>query len=97
MEAGQPAIENWVLELTDYLVKQLQIHNYRVISDRSAGVKSGIVITSNVDPRRNQQIFEYLNKNKVHISYRNGNLRIAPHFYNTEAEIDRLIGLLSDL
>ena len=97
LEAGQPAIENRILELTDYLVKQLQVHNYQVISDRIAGVKSGIVITSNVDPGRNQQIFEYLNKKKVHISFRNGNLRISPHFYNTEAEIDRLIELLSDL
>ena len=97
LEAGQPAIENRILELTDYLAKQLKVHNYRVISNRGAGVKSGIVITSNVDPKRNQQIFKYLNKKKVHISFRNGNLRIAPHFYNTEVEIDRLIELLSDL
>jgi len=97
LEVGQPAIENRIMELTDYLAKLLLVHNYRVISDRSANVKSGVVITSNSDPKRNQQIFDYLHKNRFYISYRNGNLRIAPHFYNTIAEIDRLIEILGHL
>jgi len=97
LEVGQPAIENRIMELTDYLVKQLLVHNYQVISDRSANVKSGVVITSNSDPKRNQQIFDYLHKNRIYISYRNGNLRIAPHFYNTITEIDQLIEILSHL
>jgi len=97
LEVGQPAIENRIMELTDYLAKLLLVHNYRVISDRSANVKSGVVITSNSNPKRNQQIFDYLHKNRIYISYRNGNLRIAPHFYNTIAEIDRLIEILGHL
>ncbi len=95
LEAGQPAIENRIIELTDYLVKQLITINYKVVTDRSEDAKSGIVIASNPDSRRNQQIFEYLSKKDIHISLRNGNLRISPHFYNTEAELDRLVEMLS--
>ncbi len=97
LEAGQPAIENRLLELTDYLIKKLHDLNYQVISDRHIEAKSGIVITSHPDLERNQRIFEYLHKNQIYISYRNSNLRIAPHFYNTETEIDWLIQLLRDL
>ncbi|MFH1852648.1 MAG: aminotransferase class V-fold PLP-dependent enzyme [Candidatus Neomarinimicrobiota bacterium] len=97
LEAGQPAIENRIIELTDYLVHQLLTRNYRIVSDRCDGVKSGILITSNHNPERNQQIFEYLHKKDIHISLRNGNLRVSPHFYNTEAELDKLVEVVGHL
>ncbi len=97
LEAGQPAIENRIIELTDYLTKQLITRNYRIVSSRSECVKSGILIASNPDPERNQQVYDYLQKKDIHLSYRNGNLRISPHFYNTEAELEKLVEVVSYL
>ena len=97
LEVGAEKIEARILELTDYLVHQLMTRNYRIVSDRRDGVKSGILITSNVEPERNKQIFDHLHKQDIHISYRNGNLRISPHFYNTETELDRLVEAISYL
>ncbi len=97
LEAGPEQIETRIIELTDYLVRQLVTRNYRIISDRREGVKSGILFASNPDPARNQQIFEILRQRQIFISFRNGNLRIAPHFYSTEAELDRLVEAVSYL
>jgi len=40
---------------------------------------------------KNEALFEYLKKERIHCSLRNNALRISPHFYNTPDEITELI------
>jgi cysteine desulfurase/selenocysteine lyase len=46
-------------------------------------------------PERTPELFEKLRQAGVVVSLREGSLRIAPHLYNTERDIDRLIRVLT--
>ncbi len=97
LDAGPEAIEQRILELSDYLYRKLIEQNYRIISDRHADAKSGIIVVSHQRSEYNQRVFERLQSRDFHISYRNGNLRVSPHFYNTKAEIDSFISAMANL
>jgi selenocysteine lyase/cysteine desulfurase len=93
LEIGIPAVYDRVLEVTDYLCEQAKKIGIEVYSSRRPEDKSGIVslIVPQADPI---QLVRQLKKEHVAINQRAGRLRISPHFYNTHAEIDRLIELL---
>lgn len=78
-------------QLTDYLIVGLIQKGYKIISPRGPGQDSGIV--SFISPTHpHEQIWRSLRKeHKTEIALREGRLRVSPHFYNTEEQIDRLI------
>jgi selenocysteine lyase/cysteine desulfurase len=41
------------------------------------------------------ELYERLRKENVIVSLREGNIRVSPHLYNTERDIDRLIGVIT--
>ena len=91
---GIGAISERVRRLTDLLVGGLTAKGYQVVSPREAEAWSGIV--SFVSPTHDHgMIFRTLrNDRRIELALRNGRLRCSPHFYNTEAQIERLISLL---
>ncbi|NOZ03037.1 MAG: aminotransferase class V-fold PLP-dependent enzyme [FCB group bacterium] len=97
LEAGQPAIERRVLALTDRLCDGLRQTGFRIISDRGAGVKSGILTFTHPEQDRNDRIFKGLTAAGVYVSTRNNFLRVSPHFYNTETEMDRFVETVARL
>lgn len=46
-------------------------------------------------PEKTKALYEKLRKENVFVSLREGNLRVAPHLYNTERDIDRLIAVVT--
>ncbi|HMI51781.1 MAG TPA: aminotransferase class V-fold PLP-dependent enzyme [Candidatus Saccharimonadales bacterium] len=46
-------------------------------------------------PEKTAALFENLQKENVIISLREGNIRVSPHLYNTERDIDRLIEVIT--
>jgi selenocysteine lyase/cysteine desulfurase len=42
-------------------------------------------------PEKTAALYERLKKENVMVSLREGNVRVSPHLYNTERDIDRLI------
>ena len=64
---------------------------YAIVSPREKWQWSGIVsFTSRSN--NHEQIFQALRReHRTEIALREGRLRASPHFYNTEAQIDRLI------
>jgi selenocysteine lyase/cysteine desulfurase len=93
LEIGIPAIQERVIELTDYLCERAKAIGMEIYSSRRPEDKSGIVSLTVplADPI---QLVRRFKKEGVVINQRAGRLRVSPHFYNTHDEIDRLIGLL---
>jgi selenocysteine lyase/cysteine desulfurase len=90
-----------VRHLTDHLCAGLAERGYRVFSPRAAGAEesSGIVVFEPPDAAVRAtpavaQIVADLEKQGIVIVVRGGRLRASPHFYNTTAQIDRLVGAL---
>jgi selenocysteine lyase/cysteine desulfurase len=46
-------------------------------------------------PEKTAALFESLQKGNVIVSLREGNIRVSPHVYNTERDIDRLIEVIT--
>ncbi|MDX1632850.1 MAG: aminotransferase class V-fold PLP-dependent enzyme, partial [Thermoanaerobaculia bacterium] len=93
LEVGPRRIENRILELADRVAGSLSDRGWRVLSSRVPGEKSGIV--SAVHPsRKAEEVAESLAEEGVIVAHRAGRIRISPHFYNTEDEVERLLSLL---
>jgi len=54
----------------------------------------GNALTVLADPTR-RKVFERLRAAQVFVSLREGALRISPHLYNSERDIDRLLTVLA--
>ena len=46
-------------------------------------------------PEKTAELYQKLAKEKVITSFREGNIRVSPHLYNTERDIDRLIAAIT--
>lgn len=86
--AGTDNVHRRVIELTDYLCDGAVSRGWGVFSSRADGEKSGIVsLTHPTLPPD-----EVVNRCKaagVAVNSRAGRVRVSPHAYNVEAEIDR--------
>ncbi len=93
LELGIPAISKRVLALTDHLVDGLQASGADLRSPRGPIESSGIVSFTmpGCDPADTLQRLEVAG---ISAAVRRGGVRVSPHFYNTEAEIDRLLRAL---
>ena len=92
---GIDNIEARILSLTDRLCEGLLQKNYRVHSPRGPSEKSGIVMFSH-HKHPTEALFQNLFDKKVVGAVRDGKIRLSPHFYNTEHEIDTVLDLLPD-
>jgi selenocysteine lyase/cysteine desulfurase len=93
LQAGVPAIRDRLLALTDYLCERLGQLGWEVYSSRRPEDKSGIV--SVLAPVADLRAFvRHCRTQGVVVKPRAGRLRVSPHAYNTEEEVDRLMDLL---
>ncbi|HEX8737851.1 MAG TPA: aminotransferase class V-fold PLP-dependent enzyme [Pyrinomonadaceae bacterium] len=93
-ETGAENIWNHLEDLTDYLCELLQAKNYEIVSSRAGSEKSQIVC---ILPRANQssdELAENLQNENIIVSPRGERIRIAPHFFNNHADIEKLIEAL---
>ncbi|HKJ69264.1 MAG TPA: aminotransferase class V-fold PLP-dependent enzyme [bacterium] len=96
-EVGLQKIERHILDITGYLRNELPKRGYEVKTTFTDQERAGILLFSCGDPQENKRIFGKLSGKNVTISYREGALRVAPHFYNTRADMDRFIGILEEV
>jgi len=91
---GVQKISNYLEELTDYLCERLARKSYHVVSSRAPGEKSAIVCIRHRGDISSMTLYHHLNTRKIVTAPRGDRLRIAPHFYNTQTEVDQLIAAL---
>jgi selenocysteine lyase/cysteine desulfurase len=90
LEVGIENIQRHLLKLTDTLISLLKKKDFKILSDENPEHRSSIVSFSGKD---NLAMFEKLRKEKIFISLRENLLRVSPHFYNTEEEIEKLVNV----
>ncbi|HEY0766245.1 MAG TPA: aminotransferase class V-fold PLP-dependent enzyme [Pyrinomonadaceae bacterium] len=91
---GVQRIANYLEELTDHLCEGLNGKPYEVVSSRAPGEKSQIVCIRPPAGFSAMSLYHQLNAKKIVTAPRGDRLRIAPHFYNTAAEVDEFITAL---
>jgi len=88
---GKEAIAKRILSLTQYLVDELKAGGIPVLSPLEPSMRSGIVIARVSNP---EEACRKCYCEKIFVTPRGGGVRIAPHCYNTESDLDRVIRLL---
>ena len=97
LEIGILNIERRILDLTQRLIKNLCDLDYDILSPTENELeRSGIVVfrSHKCAPR---MLFELFHKSGVSCATRGGGIRLSPHFYNSEAEIDMVAEILSSV
>ena len=91
---GIESVFDRIKHLSDHLIRGLEGKGYQIVSPRDHFRWSGIV--SFISPAHNhEQLVRTMRKeHRIELAVREGRLRCSPHFYNTEAQLDRLIELL---
>jgi selenocysteine lyase/cysteine desulfurase len=91
-DVGPAAIEARIMELTGRLIDGLLSRGYEVVSSREPKERSGVVcFRAKGDP---QEVLARAQAANIVIAVRVGVVRVSPHFYNTEEEIDSFLSLL---
>jgi len=101
LEKGIPEVSAQLLRLKTRLVEKLEPHGYRFLGPTSGPNASGITTTWREEGSGPSltQIFDHLTAQRISPSLRydragKAYLRFSPHFYNTEAEMDRVVEAL---
>jgi selenocysteine lyase/cysteine desulfurase len=92
---GIPYIEERVLDLGDMIIREAEKRGLRVIGSRQRKERAGIsTVAGAFDPHRMR---DELQKKGILVNVRGGGIRISPHFYNTEDEIQACFNEIDDL
>lgn len=94
LSLGTEHVANRLHTLGERLIRGLTEKGYTIVSPRGVGQWSGIVsFTSAVHDH--MRIVRALRKDhRIEIALREGRLRVSPHFYNTEEQMDHLTDVL---
>jgi cysteine desulfurase/selenocysteine lyase len=95
LEIGTEKIEEHILRLSDYLADGLTNKGYEVFGSRQKSETSAIVTCTHRE-HTPKQLYKLLHAKNIMTAPRVGRLRISPHFYNTQEEIDALLDALPD-
>jgi selenocysteine lyase/cysteine desulfurase len=95
LEAGVEAISERVLDVTDRVADHVVNRGFELAAPRNRSTGSGIVSfrKEGIDA---EAVRQRLIGHHVSVSARKGYIRAAPHFYNSETEIERFLALLED-
>jgi selenocysteine lyase/cysteine desulfurase len=80
-----------VLKVTDHLIDGLKKKNRKILTPLQSDRRSGIVVFEDPDPRAT---FDKLKSLNITVASRVKAIRVSPHYYNTEEEIDKLLAAL---
>jgi kynureninase len=94
-EIGVPAIRAHSLRLTRRIIEHAERAGYRLNTPALDGERGGAVI---IDVPDGEAIASELIRRQIIVDYRPGaGIRLAPHFYNTDQDIDTALAVLDEL
>lgn len=93
-DAGIEKIAAYLADLTDFLCEIVPTDRYRIVSQRGTHEKSQIVSIRPNNGRSSESVVSSLRQENIVISARGNLVRIAPHFFNNFADIERFAACL---
>lgn len=88
LDFGMENVKKRIFKLTDHLIGSVKDLGLKLQTPEEEQCRSGIV---NFKIDKPQEMEKKLNKKGIIVSARNHGIRVSPHFYNTEEEIDKLV------
>ena len=93
-EVGTGAIESRVLALVSRLTAGLAAKGYEVVGPQAEEPQSAIVSVALRNDKEQARFQQALQQTRTTCAVRESRVRLSPHFYNTEEEVDRLVACL---
>jgi cysteine desulfurase / selenocysteine lyase len=95
LEVGLQNIERRVLDLGEQIIQEAEKRNFAILTPKKRDQRGGIItIAGSFDPAAAR---DALREQGIMVNVRGGGLRLSPHFYNTEEEIDTFFQHLDSL
>ena len=94
---GINRIESRLLKLTDYLIDKLQNVGLEILSPIEEKKYRSQIIVFKPKGNPTKIVADLERKHKIVVSARGRGIRVSPHFYNNEDDIDKLISVLGTL
>jgi len=88
LNMGIENIQKRILKLTDHLIESVKSLGLKLQTPEEPQYRSGVVNFKIDNPK---ETAESLNRKGIIVSARAHGLRVSPHFYNTEEEIDKFV------
>jgi cysteine desulfurase/selenocysteine lyase len=95
LRVGVETVWDHARRLIAMMIERLPRDRYVLASPASADDRGSYACVAARKPEMSGQMFERLRAAQVHVSLREGALRISPHLYNSERDIDRLLAVLT--
>jgi cysteine desulfurase/selenocysteine lyase len=92
-EIGIRAIQDRIMELTDYLIQGLRKRNVAIISPVAHKSERSAIVSFTLGDK-NEAFIKKCEGKKVYLSQRDRNIRVAVNIFNNFADIDRLLEVL---
>jgi selenocysteine lyase/cysteine desulfurase len=84
-------------DLVSRLIGLLDRNRYQILSPLEGADRSTLVLLSHRDRSRNEKVYHALRRREIYAAFRRGNIRLSPHLYNTEQDIDGAVALLNGI
>ncbi len=91
--AGMDRVFRRILDINDLLVQGIEERNMKVLSPMNEAERSGILIFTT---GRDEELFKHLTKRGLVASLRGGGIRLSPHCYNNEEDVERFFAALDE-
>lgn len=95
LSVGLAEIEKRIIILTNTLAKGLLELDCEILTPLDSTLRSGI-LSFNSPHISTKELQNFFSQQGVVCSFREGWIRLSPHFYNTEEEVKLILGLVSE-
>lgn len=95
VSAGPAAVKAHNDRLIDRMFERLPSDLVQPASPRDAATRGPYGCFRADSPERTKTLFDVLTRERVIVSLRQGNIRVSPYLFNTEAHIDRLVEVVT--
>jgi selenocysteine lyase/cysteine desulfurase len=94
LSQGMPNVERRIFAVTNCLIERLGNAGFTLQTPLDPPCRSGIVNFKVKNPLETEKALE---KKGIIVSARSNGIRVSPHFYNTEDEIDKLVAAAKEI